>query len=191
MNDIDALNAARYLRDYCNDKRCDYCIFYKDIKGCTFRLGIPELWELKGDGEDGEAIKVMLDEGASMPERAHEADAGWDLRTPLNVKVPARGSATIDTGIHIAIPYGYAGFLKSKSGLNVKNGLTGEGVIDSGYTGSICVKLYNQTDTDHYFKRGEKLIQIVIAPVHTGIMTLVESLDETERGNNGFGSTGK
>lgn len=191
MSDIDALNAARYLRDYCNDKRCDYCIFYKDIKGCTFRLGIPEMWELKGDGDDDETIKVMLDDDAFIPERAHESDAGWDLRTPVNVTVPGRGSAAVDTGIHIAIPYGYAGFLKSKSGLNVKNGLTGEGLIDSGYTGSICVKLYNHTDEDYNFSRGDKLIQIVIGPICTKELELVESLDKTERGDNGFGSTGK
>lgn len=63
--------------------------------------------------------------------------------------IPANGSAVIDTGVHIDIPKGYVGFLKSKSGLNVKHDLTSEGVIDAGYTGSICVKLYNHGKTDY------------------------------------------
>lgn len=89
-------------------------------------------------------VAVALDDGAYMPEYAHFGwDAGADLKSPVDVMIPANGSAVIDTGVHIDIPQGYAGFLKSKSGLNVKHDLTSEGVIDAGYTGSICVKLYN------------------------------------------------
>lgn len=140
-------------------------------------------------------MKVKLDEGAFMPERAHDEDAGYDLRTPVDVVVfPVsiidNGSATIDTGVHMAIPKGYVGFLKSKSGLNVKNDLTGEGVIDSGYTGSIKVKLYNHGKAIHKFKKGDKIIQIVLLPVYTPELELVDKLDDTDRGNAGFGSTG-
>lgn len=90
----------------------------------------------------------------------------------------------------MAIPYGCVGFLKSKSGLNVKNSLTGEGVIDSGYTGSIVVKLYNHGNEEKHFKAGEKIIQLVILPILKPKLRLVTSLEDTERGENGFGSTG-
>lgn len=136
-------------------------------------------------------MKVMLKSGAYMPERAHSADAGYDLRTPVNVYVPANGSAVVDTGVCMAIPEGYVGFLKSKSGLNVKYDLTGEGVIDSGFAGSITVKLYNHGNEGYLFNCGDKLIQIVLLPIFTPELELVERLDDSERGCNGFGSTGK
>ena len=95
-------------------------------------------------------MKIKLDAGAFMPLRAHETDAGLDLRSPFDCVVPARGSAVIDTGVHVQLPLGTAGMLKSKSGLNVKHGITSEGVIDVGYTGSIVAKLYNHSDIPHY-----------------------------------------
>jgi dUTP pyrophosphatase len=137
-------------------------------------------------------MKIMLDDGAFAPVRAHEDDAGLDLRTPIEVTVPARGSAVIDTGVHIAIPKGYVGFLKSKSGLNVRNGIVSEGVIDAGYTGSIVVKLYNHSDTAYTFKAGDKITQLVILPFYDDPrLELVNSLEKTERGNGGFGSSGR
>lgn len=139
-------------------------------------------------------MKVMLDPGAFEPTRAHTYDAGLDLYAREDKVVPARGSAIFDTGVHIELPhYPYitAGLLKSKSGLNVKHDLTSDGVIDVDYTGSICVKLYNHGDTDYHVKRGDKISQLVIVPVFIGYLELVDHLDETERGNNGFGSTGR
>ena len=81
--------------------------------------------------------------------------------------------------------------LKSKSGLNVKHGLTSEGVIDVGYTGSIVVKLYNNSGYDYRVEKGDKISQLVIMPILTPELELVESLEETDRGDNGFGSSGK
>lgn len=138
-----------------------------------------------------EKVKVVLDDGAYMPERAHELDAGYDIRTPFATTVPAFGQAIVDTGVHIQIPRGYVGFLKSKSGLNVKNDLTGEGTIDAGYTGSIVVKLYNHGNNFHVFERGDKIIQLVLLPIFTPDLEQVDHLDDTERGANGFGSTGR
>lgn len=135
-------------------------------------------------------LNVMLDEGAFVPERAHNTDAGLDLRAPKRYVVPAHGSAVIDTGVHIELPNNTVGMLKSKSGLNVKHGITGEGVIDVGYTGSICVKLYNNSAEPHVFNRGDKIIQLVILPVLLSDVAVVDSLEDTERGDNGFGSTG-
>lgn len=135
---------------------------------------------------------IKLDEGARKPERAHSTDAGLDIFSRETKTVPARGSRTFDTGVHILIPCGLVGFLKSKSGLNVKHGITSEGVIDAGYTGSICVKLYNNSDEDYTVQKGDKISQLVILPIaHDFELEEVESLEETERGSGGFGSTGR
>ena len=138
-----------------------------------------------------ETMKVVLDDGAYMPERAHELDAGYDLRTPEDVTIYGGLNATIDTGVHVQIPDGYVGFLKSKSGLNVKDNITGEGVIDAGYTGSIKVKLYNNGNSTKRFYKGDKIIQLVILPIYTPELERVDSLGKTDRGANGFGSTGR
>ena len=136
-------------------------------------------------------VKVKLEPGAYLPEYAHEADAGMDLRSPRDVYIMPNSSRTIDTGVHIAIPPGMVGMLKSKSGLNVKHGLLNTGVIDSGYTGSIVVKLYNHTCNAYFVKQGDKISQLVILPVIHAQLELVDELEETECGDNGFGSTGK
>lgn len=140
--------------------------------------------------------KVVLDDGAYMPERAHETDAGWDLRTPTAVTIAPGMSAVIDTGVHVLIPKGYVGFLKAKSGLNIKSNILGTGVVDAGYTGSIVVKLYNESSTNSssdykWFDVGDKIIQLVILPIPEVTMTRADSLEDTERGANGFGSTGR
>lgn len=136
-------------------------------------------------------MKIKLDTGAIMPTRAHATDAGLDLYARETQIVPARESAKFDTGVHVELPAGTVGMLKSKSGLNVKYGLTSEGVIDVGYTGSIVVKLYNNSGRDYTVNAGDKISQLVIMPILTPTLELVESLDETERGAGGFGSTGK
>lgn len=146
-------------------------------------------------------MKIVLDEGAKMPTRGHATDAGLDLYAREDFTVPgctapglgfaSVGCAVHDTGVHAEIPEGYVGFLKSKSGLNVRSGLTGEGVIDAGYTGSIVVKMYNHTENAYHFRKGEKVIQLVLLPIITPDLELVESLEETERGTGGFGSTGR
>lgn len=136
-------------------------------------------------------IKVKLDEGAKMPTRAHDTDAGLDIYAREGQIIPARQSAKFDTGVHVELPEGTVGFLKSKSGLNVTFGLTNTGVIDVGYTGSIVVKLYNNSDVDYEVKAGDKISQLVILPILTPTPYLVDSLEDTERGDNGFGSSGR
>lgn len=136
-------------------------------------------------------MKIMLDKGAFMPVRAHKTDAGLDLRTPFAFMLKAGNSAVIDTGVHVELPKKTTGFLKSKSGLNVKYSIASEGVIDVGYTGSIRVKLYNHGKEDYMFLAGDKISQLVILPiVIPKKLEVVESFKETERGNGGFGSTG-
>ena len=136
-------------------------------------------------------INVMLDEGAYMPEYAHfGADAGADIRTPIHVAVMPHSAVIIDTGIHIEIPRGFVGMLKSKSGLNVNKSILSEGVIDSGYTGTIRVKLYNHGDQTVTFERGDKVTQLVVIPVRYVPVEVVDTIDGGERGAAGFGSTG-
>jgi dUTP pyrophosphatase len=136
-------------------------------------------------------MNIQLDKQALMPVRAHNMDAGLDLISPVDMVIPERGSVTVDTGVHIELPPNTAGFLKSKSGLNVKYGITSEGVIDVGYTGSIAVKLYNHSGMDYTVRRGDKISQLVVVKIDTPEPVLVDKLADTERGNGGFGSTGR
>ena len=133
----------------------------------------------------------MLDPGAKMPTRAHATDAGLDIYAMDTQVVPAKDSVIFDTGVHMELPDGTVGFLKSKSGLNVNYGITSEGVIDVGYTGSIKVKLYNHSGRDYTVKAGDKISQLVILPILTPYLELVDKLEDTERGDGGFGSTGR
>lgn len=137
-------------------------------------------------------LKLQLDDGAYAPDRAHELDAGWDLKTPKDFVIYPHDDVAIDTGVHIEIPGGYVGLLLPKSGLNIKKDTKGFGVIDAGYTESIVVKLENTGKDQHSFKAGDKIIQIVFIPI-----AKVEGFDQVdeisggERGDNGFGSTGR
>jgi dUTP pyrophosphatase len=136
-------------------------------------------------------MKVKLDSGARLPQRAHDADVGYDLYARKWDTVPAHGSAVFDTGVHIELPANVAGLLVSKSGLNVNHGLTSEGLIDPGFTGSIHVKLYNNTDDDYTVRKGDKISQLLLVPCLTPDLELVDELAETERSDRGFGSTGR
>lgn len=134
---------------------------------------------------------VVLDDDALLPARAHDTDAGYDLFSPRTGAIPAHGSAIFDTGVHIAIPKGYCGLICAKSGLNVKEGILSTGLIDSGYSGSVRVKLYNLSDVPYFVRKGDKISQIMFLPIDTPTLKIVDSLEPTERGDNGFGSTGR
>lgn len=136
-------------------------------------------------------MKVKLDEGAFMPERAHEWDAGADLRTPHDIYVAGEGYTVVNTGIHVEIPSGYVGMVKSKSGLMCKHGIVTDGTVDAGYTGSIRVCLYNRDVTSMSFKRGDKIAQLVIMPIITPEFEQVDEIEGSDRGAGGFGSTGR
>ena len=136
-------------------------------------------------------MKIVLDDGAFMPTRAHVTDAGLDIRSMESGVVPAHGSRVFHTGVHIEIPKGCAGLLVSKSGLNIVFDVTSTGLIDEGYTGAILVKLFNHGKLDYWVKKGDKISQLVIIPVINEKLELSDALPQTERGINGFGSTGK
>lgn len=134
-------------------------------------------------------MKFQLDPGAFLPVRAHENDAGVDLRA-LETKYVFPGEHTIfETGVHAEIPPGYVGLLTSKSGLMAK-GITSRGTIDSGYTGSIKAVLFNHGSESYLVHAGDKITQLVIVPALIEPVELVAALEETERGADGFGSTG-
>lgn len=139
-------------------------------------------------------MKIMLDKNARIPTKAHDDDGGFDLYAPEGVFIEPNGSAVIDTGVHIELPPNTVGFLKSKSGLNINHGLTSEGVIDVGYTGSIRVKLYNRKGSGYMVNKGDKISQLVIlpiVPIKNSDLEVVEEFAPTERGDSGFGSTGR
>lgn len=137
-------------------------------------------------------MKIKLDTGAYLPERAHNTDAGLDLRARRGKRICAKDSAEFHTGVHIELPKGKCGLIVSKSGLCVKHDITSHGLIDEGYTGEIVVKLYNHGDKNYQVNPGDKISQLVIVPVCYEELELVDELDETtERGAEGFGSTGR
>lgn len=143
-------------------------------------------------------MRFALDDGAYAPVIGHvKEDAGIDLKTPIDVIVPAGGSAEIDTGVHVELPPNTFGKLESKSGLNIKHQIVClGGVIDEGYTGSIVTRIYNLSDKDYYFKAGDKVVQMIIQPVVYTTLSeaCLDDIIETKnsvRGSDGFGSTGK
>lgn len=136
-------------------------------------------------------MKIKLDEGAKLPTRAHTYDAGLDLYAMEDGYIPSYDSRTFDTGVHVQIPECCVGFIKSKSGLMVNHNITTDGTIDCGYTGSIRVKLFNHGGSKYEVKAGDKIAQLVIVPCVLLPLEQVDSLEETDRGACGFGSTGK
>ena len=136
-------------------------------------------------------MRVKLDEGAYMPTRAHETDAGLDIYTPERIVLRPKDSAFVDSGVHVEIPYGYVGLLRSKSGLMCNQDITTDGTIDAGYSGSIGVKMFNHGDKLKIFNPGDKITQLVVVPCRLDPVEIVDQIASGERGENGFGSTGR
>ncbi len=131
---------------------------------------------------------------AILPAYAHEGDAGMDVRSVEDVVIPRGGRALVHTGLVMALPMGWEAQVRPRSGLALKHGVTvlnTPGTIDAGYRGEVGVILANFGDSDFSAAKGDKVAQIVIAPVTRAEIVETESVDETERGAGGFGSTGK
>ncbi|RLC08766.1 MAG: dUTP diphosphatase [Deltaproteobacteria bacterium] len=142
--------------------------------------------------DNSKRTRFTVDNPKHKPFKKHEADAGFDIFANEAVVIPANSYAIVSTCLKVAIPEGYVGILKSRSGMACKHGVeTGAGVIDSTYRGYINVKLYNTSNKDYTVVIGDKITQMLIQKVNLLDWIEVESLDETERGSNGFGSTGK
>lgn len=137
-------------------------------------------------------VKISTDyEDINLPCRAHKSDAGYDLFATKDIYIRPRGKATADTGVHIEIPAGYFGDIRPKSGLLFNHDILTAGTVDSGYTGAIRVRIINLGDEPYIFRKNEKIAQMVLVPCLTPDLVVVDKLTETERGNGGFGSTGK
>lgn len=122
-------------------------------------------------------INIQLEKFAYMPTKGHAADAGWDLYAVEDLYIEPRSSVLVDTGVHIAIPYGCVGFIKSRSSMATKKNIMSDaGVIDSGYTGSIRVKLYNQSNQRQSIKKGDRICQLVILETNMERLCEVKSL---------------
>jgi dUTP diphosphatase len=140
-----------------------------------------------------EILIRLIDDGLPEPRAAHAGDAGVDLPTRVPTKLAPGERAAIPTGIAVAIPDGYAGFVVPRSGLAVRNGISvvnGPGLIDSGYRGEIHVVLINLGQELVTFERGERIAQLVVVPAAVPEFVVVDELPESARGTDGFGSTG-
>lgn len=136
----------------------------------------------------------MLDEGMPQPRREHPGDAGWDLRSRIDIELGPGERALIPTGIAIALPDGYVGLVHPRSGLAIRHGFTlvnAPGTIDAGYRGEICVIGAN---TDHHTSfrvmRGDRIAQLVVQEFCALDVEVVDALPGSHRGNGGFGSSG-
>lgn len=136
-------------------------------------------------------MKIMLEPGAYAPTRAHETDAGLDIRAMHGAVLGPMDSYTIHTGLHIQLPQGTCGILVSKSGLNVHHDITSTGLIDEGYTGEIAVRLHNHSRKYYDVRPGDKVSQLIIVPCLYEPVEVVDRIDGGDRGDSGFGSTGK
>jgi dUTP pyrophosphatase len=140
-------------------------------------------------------IKIkMLDKSLPVPVYAHKTDAGIDLYSTISCILKPFERKIIPSGIKVSIPEGYAGFVLPRSGLAIKNGISlvnSPGLIDSGYRGEICVIMINlDKEIDFIINKGDKICQLVIKKIEYAKLIEVEELDDSDRGECGFGSTG-
>jgi dUTP pyrophosphatase len=137
----------------------------------------------------------MLDAGLPVPRYQHEGDAGLDLPSRIDIVLAPGERAMVPTGVAVAIPRGYAGLVLIRSGIAARHGIqcvNSPGLIDAGYRGEISVIMLN-TDLREPFavRRGERIAQLVLHRVEEATLVEVDDLDETTRGEGGFGSTGR
>lgn len=131
---------------------------------------------------------------ATLPAYAHASDAGMDVRSVEDLTIPAGRRALVHTGLVMMLPPDAEAQVRPRSGLALKHGVTvlnTPGTIDSGYRGEVGVILANFGESDFEVRKGDKIAQIVIAPVTRPVVVEVDEIDDTDRGAGGFGSTGK
>jgi dUTP pyrophosphatase len=136
--------------------------------------------------------KICKATGPFIPSYSHPGDAGADLKSSDSTIVPARGKALVPTGLSIALPEGYVALIWPRSGLAVKNSIDcGAGVVDATYRGEIKVLLFNHSDESFIIEPGDRIAQLLVQKIENINFLHVDSLDKTERNEEGFGSTGK
>lgn len=136
----------------------------------------------------------LLDPELPAPAYAKPGDAGADLRSRIDFELEPGERALVPTGVAIALPEGYVGLVNPRSGLAIKNGITivnAPGTVDSGYRGELMVTLLNTDKTKSFHvQRGDRIAQLVIQKYEHATFTVVDELEQTERGSSGFGSSG-
>jgi dUTP pyrophosphatase len=136
----------------------------------------------------------LLDPKARLPVRAHPGDAGADLFAVEDMVIPASERRDVGTGVALAIPAGYAGFVQPRSGLAFRHGImvvNSPGLIDSGFRGEVRVSLYNSGADPFLVAAGERIAQLVVQRIEEPVFTQVAGLADTPRGEAGFGSSGR
>ncbi|MCB8932121.1 MAG: dUTP diphosphatase [Chthonomonadaceae bacterium] len=139
-------------------------------------------------------IEFTVEPGASLPSYATPGAAGMDLRARTSVTLEPLQRALVPTGLRMRLPEGYEAQIRPRSGLALRHGISmvnTPGTIDSDYRGEIGVLLVNLGSEKVVFEAGERIAQMVVCPVIRAEVAAVEFLDETERGEGGFGSTGR
>lgn len=143
---------------------------------------------------DVEIKFVALFPDVQVPQYQNLGDAGADLRTCVSGEIPPLSRALVPTGLAIQIPQGYVGLVHPRSGLAIKSGVgmvNAPGTIDSGYRGELQVILFNfDTEVSFHYSKGDRIAQLVIQKVEHATFREVKALDESERGTDGFGSSG-
>ena len=144
-------------------------------------------------------VKFKLEEGARLPKKATDGSVGFDLHVYGN-HVIRFGRSLIRTGVHVELPEGYEATVRPRSGFSLKgfkdeNGIRHDadvilGTIDTDYRGEIMVIVKSNETVEFFIEHGMRIAQLVISPVFTGVAEVVDELDDTERGDNGFNSTG-
>ena len=133
----------------------------------------------------------LLHDSAKPPTKGHMYDAGWDLYAFETVSIPAGATVLVSTGIAMSIPKGYSGLIWDRSSMGVKGIHRHAGVIDCNYRGEVKVCLHNTTKEPYHIEKGDRIAQMLIQEAPTFIQHVVHELDSTDRGDGGFGSTGK
>tara|TARA_Y100001970_G_scaffold78406_1_gene99790 strand:+ start:3663 stop:4097 length:435 start_codon:yes stop_codon:yes gene_type:complete len=133
----------------------------------------------------------LLHDSAKLPSKGHMNDAGWDLYAFETVSIPAGATVLVSTGISMAIPKEHVALIWDRSSMGVKGVHRHAGVIDSGYRGEVKVCLHNTTKEPYHIERGDRIAQMLIQEAPNFIQHVVNELDSTNRGDGGFGSTGK
>lgn len=133
----------------------------------------------------------LLHDSAKAPTKGHMSDAGWDLYAFETVSIPAGATVLVSTGISMAVPKDHVALIWDRSSMGVKGIHRHAGVVDSGYRGEVKVCLHNTTKEPYHIERGDRIAQMLIQEAPNFIQHVVHELDSTDRGDGGFGSTGK
>lgn len=139
-------------------------------------------------------IKIVTTNDGSIPKYQTHGSAGCDLYAADEITIPSKSRGVVGTGIRLEIPHGYGAYVCPRSGLAIKNGITvlnSPGIIDNDYRGEVKVILYNTDDKEFIVKKGDRIAQLVFFPIFQAIFQKAKEVNDTSRGEGGFGSTGK